>query len=71
MLGTYTGVNIEPYALANARPIGAIVAGYIGGPLVGIMVGIIAGTHRYFFRWLHSPFLCHIYYNRRYSRRNS
>ncbi|AKC64120.1 sensor histidine kinase [Clostridium sporogenes] len=48
MLGTYTGVNIEPYALANARPIGAIVAGYIGGPLVGLIVGIIAGTHRYF-----------------------
>ncbi|EJO5347667.1 histidine kinase [Clostridium botulinum] len=48
ILGTYTGVNIEPYALANVRPIGAIVAGYIGGPLVGIMVGIIAGTHRYF-----------------------
>ncbi len=48
VLGTYTGVNIEPYALANARPIGAIVAGYIGGPLVGAMVGIIAGTHRYF-----------------------
>ncbi len=48
ILGTYTGVNIEPYALANARPIGAIVAGYIGGPLVGIMVGIIGGTHRYF-----------------------
>ncbi|EJP6472204.1 histidine kinase [Clostridium botulinum] len=48
VLGTYTGVNIEPYALANARPIGAIVAGYIGGPLVGIMVGSIAGTHRYF-----------------------
>ncbi|MDS1005360.1 LytS/YhcK type 5TM receptor domain-containing protein [Clostridium sporogenes] len=48
VLGTYTGVNIEPYALANARPIGTIVAGYIGGPLVGVMVGIIAGTHRYF-----------------------
>ncbi|MCR1934293.1 LytS/YhcK type 5TM receptor domain-containing protein [Clostridium tepidum] len=48
VLGTYTGVNIEPYALANARPIGAIVAGYIGGPLVGLIVGGIAGIHRYF-----------------------
>ncbi|WP_251861995.1 LytS/YhcK type 5TM receptor domain-containing protein [Clostridium sp. Marseille-Q2269] len=47
ILGTYTGVNIEPYALANVRPIGSIVAGYIGGPLVGVIVGTIAGTHRY------------------------
>lgn len=46
IIGTYTGINLEPYAIANTRPIGAIVAGYIGGPFVGIMVGLIAGTHR-------------------------
>ncbi|WPC41499.1 LytS/YhcK type 5TM receptor domain-containing protein [Clostridium sp. JS66] len=48
IIGTYTGVSLEPYAIANTRPIGAIVAGYIGGPAIGIIVGIIAGTHRYF-----------------------
>ncbi len=48
IIGTYTGVNLEPYAIANTRPIGAIVAGYVGGPVIGIIVGIIAGTHRYF-----------------------
>lgn len=48
IIGTYTGVNLEPYAIANTRPIGAIVAGYVGGPIVGIIVGLISGTHRYF-----------------------
>lgn len=47
ILGTYTGVNVQHYALANTRPIGAIVAGYIGGPIVGIIVGTIGGFHRY------------------------
>lgn len=48
IIGTYTGVNLEPYAIANTRPIGAIAAGYVGGPVVGIAVGLISGTHRYF-----------------------
>lgn len=47
IIGTYTGVSLEPYAIANTRPIGAIVAGFVGGPIVGIAVGIIAGTHRF------------------------
>lgn len=49
IMGTYTGVNLEPYAIANTRPIGAFMAGYVGGPVVGIIVGLIAGTHRFFF----------------------
>lgn len=48
IIGTYTGVSLEPYAIANTRPIGAIVAGYVGGPVIGMIVGIIAGSHRYF-----------------------
>ena len=47
ILGTYSGVNIEPHAIANTRPIGAIVAGMVGGPVVGVIVGAIAGVHRY------------------------
>lgn len=47
IIGTYTGVNLQPYAIANTRPIGAILAGYIGGPVIGIIVGLIAGTHRF------------------------
>lgn len=45
--GTYMK-ELESEALANTRPIGAIVAGYFGGPVIGIIVGIISGTHRYF-----------------------
>lgn len=47
IIGTYTGINIKYEALANTRPIGAIMAGYLGGPIVGIIVGTIAGLHRY------------------------
>jgi two-component system, LytTR family, sensor kinase len=47
IIGTYTGIGMAPYALANTRPIGVIVSGYVGGPLVGIIVGAIAGFHRY------------------------
>lgn len=47
IIGTYTGINLEPYAIANTRPIGSIMAGYIGGPIIGVIVGLIAGTHRY------------------------
>ncbi|MCB2343221.1 LytS/YhcK type 5TM receptor domain-containing protein [Clostridium estertheticum] len=47
ILGTYIGVDIQPHAIANTRPIGAIVAGMMGGPIVGIIVGAIAGFHRY------------------------
>lgn len=48
IIGTYMGVNVGGDALANTRPIGAITAGYIGGPVIGTAVGIIAGVHRYF-----------------------
>ncbi|MBP1744122.1 MAG: sensor histidine kinase [Firmicutes bacterium] len=49
IIGTYTGVGVEPFALANTRPIGAFMAGYMGGPVMGILVGAIAGGHRYTF----------------------
>ena len=47
IIGTYSGIYITDKSLANSRPIGAIVAGYLGGPVVGITVGIISGLHRY------------------------
>lgn len=34
-------------AIANTRPIAVIVSGYIGGPLIGVIVGLISGVHRY------------------------
>ena len=49
ILGTYFGIYITDNSLANSRPIGAIVAGYLGGPAVGVIVGSISGLHRYSF----------------------
>ena len=47
-VGSMAGCNLGVHdAIANTRPIAAIVSGYIGGPLLGAIVGLIAGTHRY------------------------
>jgi len=47
ILGTYFGLPIND-AIANTRAIGAVLAGIIGGPLLGTAVGFTAGLHRYF-----------------------
>jgi len=47
ILGTYTGIPIND-AIANSRVVGPMVAGFLGGPLVGLGAGLIAGVHRYF-----------------------
>ena len=43
--GTYIGIPIEG-AIANVRDTGSIVAGLLGGPLVGTVTGLISGLHR-------------------------
>ncbi|MEK6263371.1 MAG: sensor histidine kinase, partial [Clostridium sp.] len=45
ILGTYTGTDVNG-AIANTRIIGVMAGGILYGPFVGIMAGIIAGTHR-------------------------
>lgn len=45
IIGTYVGINIRG-AIANTRNIGVMVGGILCGPFVGIVGGIIAGTHR-------------------------
>ncbi len=47
ILGTVLGIDLKHDELANTRPIGAITAGYIGGPAVGCLVGLIAGVQRF------------------------
>lgn len=44
--GTYLGIPIND-AYANTRSIGAVAAGLLGGPVVGIGAGLISGVHRY------------------------
>ncbi len=46
ILGTYSGIKVNG-AIANSRVIGVFVAGWLGGPLVGLLSGIIAGLHRW------------------------
>lgn len=43
--GTYLGIPIEG-AIANVRDTGSVVAGLLGGPLVGTVTGLISGLHR-------------------------
>lgn len=44
--GTYLGIPVRG-AIANSRVVGAVVAGLLGGPAVGLAAGLIGGVHRY------------------------
>ena len=47
IFGTYSG--IEKFgAIANVRDLGPMIAGLIGGPVIGLGAGLIGGIHRYF-----------------------
>ncbi len=46
IIGTYSGIKING-AIANSRVIGVFVGGWLGGPLVGFLSGLIAGGHRW------------------------
>jgi len=46
ILGTYLGVPVHD-AIANTRAIGPVLAGIIGGPILGTAVGLTGGLHRY------------------------
>jgi len=45
--GTYSGIEIFG-AVANIRDLAPMIAGLIGGPFIGLGVGLIGGIHRYF-----------------------
>jgi two-component system LytT family sensor kinase len=46
VLGTYFGLKVDD-SIANTRAIGAGLSGILGGPWVGIAVGLTGGLHRY------------------------
>lgn len=46
--GTYGGIRLPSDAIANIRDLGPMVAGLVGGPVVGVGAGLIGGIHRYF-----------------------
>lgn len=47
IISSYYGMRIDG-ALASTRIVGTLMGGIIGGPYVGLSVGIIGGLHRYF-----------------------
>ena len=46
IVGTYTGISVKG-AISNTRVIGVAVGALLGGPIVGILAGIIGGGHRF------------------------
>ncbi|MCW8335197.1 sensor histidine kinase [Vibrio sp. SCSIO 43135] len=46
IMGTYFGLQIND-AIANTRAIGAVMGGLFGGPVIGTLVGLTGGLHRY------------------------
>lgn len=46
IIGTYSGIPVHG-AIANSRVIGVFVGGWLGGPFVGLLSGMIAGGHRW------------------------
>jgi sigma-B regulation protein RsbU (phosphoserine phosphatase) len=47
IFATYAGIPV-PGAIANVRDLGPIIAGLLGGPVIGLGAGLIGGVHRYF-----------------------
>src|SRR4030042_752566 len=47
IFGTYGGIELPSGAIANVRDLGPMMAGLIGGPVVGLGAGLIGGIHRY------------------------
>ncbi len=46
VMGTYFGLQFND-AIANTRAIGAVMGGLFGGPVIGFLVGLTGGLHRY------------------------
>ncbi|QEM70088.1 sensor histidine kinase [Geobacter sp. FeAm09] len=48
IFATYCGFPVHG-AIANLRTVPVVIGGILGGPLVGLSAGVIAGAHRYFY----------------------
>src|SRR6266498_2571507 len=47
ILGNYLGIPVaNGEAIVNARAVGSTLAGLLGGPILGVLVGATAGVHR-------------------------
>ena len=48
IFGTYIGRPLPSGAIVNIRDLSPMVAGLTAGPLIGLVVGLIGGIHRFF-----------------------
>ncbi len=48
IFGTYVGIPGDYGAISNIRDLAPMVAGLVGGPYIGVAVGLIGGLHRLF-----------------------
>jgi sigma-B regulation protein RsbU (phosphoserine phosphatase) len=48
IFGTYVGIPGDYGAISNIRDLAPMVAGLVGGPYIGVAVGLIGGVHRLF-----------------------
>ncbi|MFL5261674.1 MAG: LytS/YhcK type 5TM receptor domain-containing protein [Anaeromyxobacteraceae bacterium] len=46
IMGSYLGMREPGGSLANNRAVGSVLAGLMGGPVLGMLVGATAGAHR-------------------------
>lgn len=51
--GTISGLQLNG-AIISVRDIGPMLAGFTGGPFSGLIAGVIAGVHRYFYYYFGS-----------------
>ncbi len=58
VLSTYTGIDIGSYSL-NTRVIGAMAAGLLGGPIVGLYASLIGAVYVFFLRLRPLPWRRH------------
>ena len=47
IFGTYTGIKLDGGSVSSIRDLGPMVAGLIGGPIIGVGAGLVGGIHRY------------------------
>lgn len=47
IFATYAGIQVSG-AIANVRDLGPMIAGLLGGPVIGLGAGLIGAMHRYF-----------------------
>jgi len=46
--GTYSGTRLPSGPIVNIRDLSPMIAGLLGGPIIGLGAGLIGGVHRYF-----------------------